>query len=399
MEAQTTRPRSVLKCPECSHKIADKSGFRYLQNDVSIQRFKCKKCGYRFSDPTALNVKDTDRTTSQISAFKVKNLASAQKTKICAGNERIPQETRGLLVKFIAYLEREGFYEGTSYYYLISSLATDGANLLDPEDVKSKIAQHTYKFKNGREGKWKDSTKALTVQAYDLFCRMQGLDWIKPHYKGKETELVISDEKDLDGLIASSQSKRMTAFLQCLKETYCDPGEILALEWQEIKSNIITIAHPVKGHYTGKYEVSGRLIALLNRLPRKDKRVFPTKYSTMMMCLNSLKKKAARKQQNPAILAITFKSFRHFGGSMIAHYTNGNVLKVKAALRHKSILNTMKYIHTIQNLREDDFEETTATTPEEIRQLGKAGWTKYDEATFNSVTMHFYRKPKRFGVN
>ena len=181
--------------------------------------------------------------------------------------------------------------------------------------------------------------------------------------------LVVSDEKDLDSLISASQTKRMTTFLQCLK-----------------------------GHYTGQYEVSGRLISLLNRLPRKDKRVFPTTYQTMMMCLNALKKKAARKQQNPALLAITFKYYRHFGGSMIAHYTNGNVLKVKATLLHKSVLNTMKYIHSIQNLREDDFVETTATTPDEIRKLGKGGWTKYDEATFNSVTVHFYRKPKRFGV-
>jgi hypothetical protein len=118
----------------------------------------------------------------------------------------------------------------------------------------------------------------------------------------------------------------------------------------------------------------------------------------MMMCLNALKRKATRKQQNPTLLAITFKSYRHFGGSMIAHYTNGNVLKVKAALRHKSVLNTMKYIHSIQNLREDHFEETTATTPEEIRKLRKAGWTKYDEATLNCVTIHFYRKPKRFGL-
>jgi hypothetical protein len=38
-----------------------------------------------------------------------------------------------------------------------------------------------------------------------------------------------------------------------------------------------------------------------------------------------------------------------------------------------------------------------ATTPEEIRQLGKAGWAKYDEITVNGTQMHFYRKPKRFG--
>jgi len=29
--------------------------------------------------------------------------------------------------------------------------------------------------------------------------------------------------------------------------------------------------------------------------------------------------------------------------------------------------------------------------------LEKAGWQKYDEATFNGVQMHFFRKPKRFG--
>jgi galactokinase len=45
-----------------------------------------------------------------------------------------------------------------------------------------------------------------------------------------------------------------------------------------------------------------------------------------------------------------------------------------------------------------DFEETTATAPEEIRKLGKDGWTKYDEITVNGIQMHFYRKPKRFGV-
>ena len=44
-----------------------------------------------------------------------------------------------------------------------------------------------------------------------------------------------------------------------------------------------------------------------------------------------------------------------------------------------------------------NFEETVATTPEEVRQLGKAGWAKYDEMTINGTQMHFYRKPKRFG--
>ena len=82
---------------------------------------------------------------------------------------------------------------------------------------------------------------------------------------------------------------------------------------------------------------------------------------------------------------------------MLAHYTNGNVPKIQKALRHKSVLNTMKYIHTIQ-FKDEDFEETVTTTPEEIRQLGKAGWMKYDELDFNGTRMHFYRKPKKYGV-
>lgn len=188
----------------------------------------------------------------------------------------------------------------------------------------------------------------------------------------------------------------MTSFLQCLKETYADPSEVLAVEWKEIKDNIITIAHPCKGHLTGQYQVSARLISMLNSLPKTDKKVFPTTYRAMNNCLRSLKRKVAHKLQNPAVLDITFKSYRHFGGSMIAHYTNGNVLTVKKLLRHKCIVNTMKYVHAV-NFAESDFEETVATTPGEIRKLGKEGWIKYDEGTVNGLTMHFYRKPKRFG--
>jgi hypothetical protein len=78
---------------------------------------------------------------------------------------------------------------------------------------------------------------------------------------------------------------------------------------------------------------------------------------------------------------------------MLAHRTNGNVLTIKKALRHKSIQNTMKYIHTIQ-FTDEDYEIATATTDEEIKQLGIAGFVKYDE--MNGVP--FYRKPKNYGV-
>ena len=65
-------------------------------------------------------------------------------------------------------------------------------------------------------------------------------------------------------------------------------------------------------------------------------------------------------------------------------------------LGHKSSKSSLRYIHTI-SFKDEDHEVTSATAPEEILALGKAGWQKYDEATFKGVQMHFFRKPKRFG--
>jgi hypothetical protein len=306
--------------------------------------------------------------------------------KTVAGDlDRLPQDARGLIIKFMAYLEREGYSEGIGYPATIKHLVKDGANLLDPENVKTKIAQH----------KWKDSVKMLATYAYDAFCKMEGIQWSMPTYHQGETTLYIHDEKDLD-LLISAAARRMATFLQCLKETFADPGEILKLEWIDLKDNVLSINHPVKGHLPGKYQISTRLVAMLNAQPRKDKRIFPMTYACAEDYMKKLRKRAAANFQNPNLLTICFKSYRHWGGSMLAHVTNGNVLIIKKMLRHKSIQNTMKYIHTIE-FKEEDYEETVATTPEEVRQLGKAGWAKYDEMTINGIQMHFYRKPKRFG--
>jgi ribosomal protein L19E len=51
----------------------------------------------------------------------------------------------------------------------------------------------------------------------------------------------------------------------------------------------------------------------------------------------------------------------------------------------------MKYVHAV-NFKDDDYEVATASTDDEIKQLGKAGWVKYDDK--NGVS--YYRKPKKF---
>ena len=33
----------------------------------------------------------------------------------------------------------------------------------------------------------------------------------------------------------------------------------------------------------------------------------------------------------------------------------------------------------------------------EVKELGKSGWTKYDEMAMNGIQIHFYKKIKKFG--
>jgi integrase len=98
---------------------------------------------------------------------------------------------------------------------------------------------------------------------------------------------------------------------------------------------------------SGKMEVSNKLIAMLNALPKESKRAFPMTYQCAVNSFQKLRKRLAQKLQEPELLQVSFKSYRHWGGSMLSYYTNGNVIKIQKALRHKSVLNTMKYIHTI----------------------------------------------------
>jgi integrase len=396
-------------CPQCGSQRIYRDGLRYLADGSSVQRWLCRDCAYRFSirppqekPEWQINTLNAIASKRRICANRkeAKNLTTATETKTVAGDKQkklqkhidlLPEDVRGLLTKFMAYLEREGFAEENTYPDILMHLVKDGANLLNAEGVKTVIAQQ--RKKNSEP--WSDSMKMLAVCAYDAFCQMQGIIWSRPLYRQNEATIMVPDEKDLDMLI-NGANRRMSTFLLCLKETFADPTEILRAEWIDLKDNVFSINHPVKFHYPGKYELSMRLTAMLNALPRTSKKIFPMRYATAYEGLAYLRRRLAAKFHNSALLQISFKSFRHWGGSMIAYYSNGNAVVIARMLRHKSWKSTQKYVHTIE-FKEEDYEETVASTPEEIRALGKAGWTKYDEGLFGGVHMHFYRKPKRFG--
>lgn len=55
---------------------------------------------------------------------------------------------------------------------------------------------------------------------------------------------------------------------------------------------------------------------------------------------------------------------------MLARITNGNVPEMARMLRHKNWKNTQKYVHLAKMpLGEEEYDTTTAVTPEEILEL------------------------------
>ncbi|MGQ9624561.1 MAG: tyrosine-type recombinase/integrase [Candidatus Bathycorpusculaceae bacterium] len=308
--------------------------------------------------------------------------AETENQKRAAGATVLNQtEIKGLIVQFMAWLEKEGYGKDSKYPNNLKTLVHLGANLLDPENVKEVIGRH--KVKNG--------TKLQYIHAYSAFLKMIKMPWNPPRYKQEESIPFIPDESELDALISACRSKRMATFLQCLKETFADPGEVLRLRWRDISGNIITINNPVKGHLPRQIEISNKLIAMLNSLPKTSERIFPAAYPTIFACFDKVRRRASELQKNPRLLSIQLRSFRHWGGTMIAHYTNGNVLTVKKLLGHKRIENTMKYIGMI-HFKDDEFEVTTATTVEEAKKILAAG---FDYVTEKNGIMLF-RRPKRF---
>jgi integrase len=386
--------QSVIVCPECGSDKSFRDGVRKLQHGIEKQRYICRRCGYRYTYPHSLNsVKDNNKN-NQICAEMVKNLESTQKHKFRVGDAiKVDAETKGFLTQFYAYMEKEAYSVESDYVDKVKHLAIRGANLLDPESVKTVIGR--MQRKDGQ--KTKNGTKMLYCYAYDAFAKMLKLPWDMPTYIQEDHDPFVPDETELDALINAAKSKLLAAYLQCLKETFGDPSEVLRIKWLDVDTNnkAISIRYPVKNHLPRTLQVSNRLLAMIDSLPKKDDRVFPTCYGNMLRRFTVMRKRTADIHQNPRLLAVDFTAFRTWAGTMIAYHTNGNVLTVKKLLGHKQIKNTMKYIGRIE-FQSQDFETTSVCTVEDVLKLGSQGWIEYAVVKLSNVEYHCFKKPKRF---
>jgi len=119
-------------------------------------------------------------------------------------------------------------------------------------------------------------------------------------------------------------------------------------------------------------------------------RIFPTTYNSILAAFVKVRKRVAQVTENPRIKAISFRTFRHWGATMLFHNTK-NLLLVQKVLGHKSIQNTIKYTHLV-HFKDDQYDVATAANLDEAKELAATGFEYF--TTMNDIQV--FRKPKMF---
>jgi integrase len=382
-----------LRCPRCNSPKLYKDGLRYLADGSSVQRWLCRNCGYRFTEPNrkaktgwkslpfSLNLEsglknicqgndDSGGRDSTVLAA-VQTLAAVEKEseKQAAGttSKSNATELQGKLLEFLWWMKKQGYKDTTinSKGKRLSRLIKLDVNLFDPESVKEALATQN----------WKDSSKETTAYAYDSFARWLGIKWDKPRYKALRKLPFIPQEREIDDLIAGC-NMHVATFIQTIKETGARAGETFNLKWIDVdfESKTLTIT-PEKGSNPRIFKISNKLISMLKSLPNTCERIF-NRYKNLksLSCtFERNRKRIAYKLGNPRLLKISFHTLRHWKATMEYHKTK-DILHVMEILGHRNIKNTLIYTQLIKAEGEDEYVCKVAKTVEQAAELVEAGF-------------------------
>lgn len=298
--------------------------------------------------------------------------ATEQKQTVAGELQKTTQQNvKGKIVEFGFWLQKQEYQSAKNRLNMIKRLVNLGVNLWNPESVKMMIAKGRNEKTNK---KWKDGYKMLMMYAYENFLKMEGLTWQRPRYKQEHTLPFIPTEQELDQLI-SGVGKKVGTFLQGLKDTGADSGELAKLKWIDLSTQAGTAnITPVKGHLPRILKVSGEFIRRVTAFTNKTEYIF--NYQSLKSSYADARKRLAHKLNSPRLLKISFTTFRHWKGTTEYHATK-DILHVKQLLGHKNIQSTMVYINleaAIFTDRNDEFHVVVAKNTEEACKLVKVGF-------------------------
>jgi integrase len=344
-------------CPHCKTRKVWRDGLRFPMFGEPIQRWLCRDCGYRFSDPTdvlrakkefehvetietkTLKSQDAIVISRQICVKETKNLAAEQITmEVPRGNEL---DLKSAIPNLLWQLKRQNYSEDTitSYGYNLQSLLDLGVNLFNPQSFIDKMTELGDKKSNVR--------KYNLAKAYKCFLAYYKIDATLPKYKFERGLPYVPPEEYLDQLIIFACSDQMETFLQTLKETAARPGEAFRLEWNDIDiaNKTIKISHPEKGCNPRILPISDKLLKSLLELPHpKGNYIFNYKNKhALSQSFRRMRKKAIVKFDNPELRKIDFYTFRYWRATEEYDLSHKDFEAVMYLLGHNSLRYVLLY--------------------------------------------------------
>jgi len=256
-------------------------------------------------------------------------------------------------------------------------------NLNSPEIVKGYIAQKNCS----------NAFKETLVEAYDLYCRANKIEWSKPFYKRYDKLPRIPAEAKLDLIIASA-SREYALILSMMKELGTRPIELTWLKVRDIDLETGVINITSAKHCVGRtLKLTSQTLALLKTHIRLKKlgqndTLFKMKSSSIGESYRRIRNRLAEKLEDTSLKTIRLYDFRHFRASMEYHRTK-DLLYVKKLLGHRDLRTTLRYTQLIE-FPNEEFHSATAKTVEEARQLIETGFEYVTE--FEGVKLFRKRK-------
>jgi integrase len=317
---------------------------------------------------------------------KAKKLDTTTENKTVAGTESYAEpDVKGAIAQFTAMQITLGLSNVTIEKNIKSlrMLQDRGANLFNPEATfKTILTAKKYvepkRLKQLSEEPWSKGTKSAVARAYVKFCKVLKIPI--PEYvdfsKFKQSSKIawIPFEEDINTLV-NACSRKISVFLQVLKESGARSGEVFKLKWQnvDLERKFINIDDPEKGSLPRQVKISDKLVAMLGTLPRQGEKVWgKSTLHQLRSNFNNQRNRAAFKLCNPRLREILFHSFRHWFGSMEYHKSK-DILRVKQKLGHKSINSTMIYTHLIE-FETEEYTSKIAKNIKEAQELVDVGF-------------------------
>jgi integrase len=362
-----------LNCPECGSKHIYRNGHRDF-SELNIQRYLCRNCGYRFSEKSTNDYKESPAIRNrQLCVLQelTKKLDRTTETKTVVGDENQTHHLdQGIIVDFLWHLKKQGRYSEETIktrVKVLKLLVKEGVNLHDPEAVKKAIASHD---------NWGNGHKQIAVHSYNGFAEMLDLKWKAPYYKNDESLPFVPTEKEVDALISGCSTKIATILL-LLKETGIRIGEAWKLKWTDLDIENNTIRTKAEKHGNPRqFKVSPLLVTMLQKLPKTNACILGnSNLSAHRLRFDQQKRKLSVKLQNPRLLQIKFHSLGHFYATKLFDQTKSLPL-VMEKLGHRNINSTMVYTHLVEFDEESgNFHHATAKDENDAGELIDKGFS------------------------